>query len=165
MPLASLACLQWYGPATAALRASGTGGVGLLEQSSAIMTKRTGASIGGVGVATTLRPYRGRAFNLVNGGIGAMQSQARKRNRFGLEVSIGGQLTQDDVTGAVFEAPVEGDISLKQAIRILLAHAAGNATGLEGTSPVFKSAVDSAKTRIAGSYASGNRTVTTLDGS
>lgn len=74
-------------------------------------------------------------------------------------------LSQDDVTGAVLEATVEGGLSLKQALRILLAHAAGNATGLEGSNPVFKSAVDNTKTRIAGTYTSGTRTVSTLDGS
>ncbi len=94
-----------------------------------------------------------------------MASQPRKRIRPALSVSIGGALTQDGVTGAVLEAPVEGNLSLKEAIRILLAHAAGNATGLEGASPEFKGAVDTAKTRIAGSYSGGTRTVTTLDGS
>jgi hypothetical protein len=93
-----------------------------------------------------------------------MASQPRKRQRFALSVSIGGALTQDGVTGAVLESKVEGDLTLKQALRILLAHAAGNATGLEGASPVFKS-MDGSKTRIAGSYTSGTRTVTTLDGS
>ena len=93
-----------------------------------------------------------------------MASQPRKRQRFGMSVSIGGALTQDSVTGAVLESKIEGDVTVKQALRILLAHAAGNATGLEGASPVFK-ALDGVKTRIAGSYAAGNRTVTTVDGS
>jgi hypothetical protein len=165
MPLASLHFFHKFGPCMAAMRASDTTGLGRLENGQPVMTKRTSANITSVGTATTLRPYRGRAFNLVNGGTGAMASQPRKRIRPALSVSIGGALTQDGVTGAVLEAPVEGDISLKQALRILLAHAAGNATGLEGSSPVFKSAVDSAKTRIAGTYSSGTRTVTTLDGS
>ena len=117
-----------------------------------------------MGTAQVLRPYRGRAFDLNVLGDGAMQSQPRKRNRFALAVSIGGTLTQDDVTGAVLESRVEGDLTLKQALRILLAHAAGDATGLEGTSPAFKS-MDGSKTRIAGTYSAGTRFVTTLDGS
>lgn len=72
------------------------------------------------------------------------------------------ELSQDDVTGAVLEAPIEGDLTLKQALRILLAHAAGDATGLDGN-PAFKS-LDGSKTRVGGTIASGTRTITTLDG-
>lgn len=155
--------ITYYGPGAAAFAPAG--GVGAVELAAPVMTKRTSLDEGGTGTATVLRPYRGRAFDLTTGGAGAMASQARKRLRPALSVSIGGALTQDGVTGAVLESKVEGDLSLKQAIRILLAHAAGNATGLESTSPVFKAATDSSKTRIAGTYNAGTRTVTTLDGS
>lgn len=154
--------ITYYGPGAAAFAPAG--GVGAVELAAPVMTKRTSLDEGGTGTATVLRPYRGRALDLTTGGTGAMQSQPRKRNRFSLSVSIGGQLTQDDVTGAVLESKVEGDLTLKQALRILLSHAAGDATGLEGANPVFKS-LDGSKTRIAGTYASGARTVTTLDGS
>lgn len=154
--------ITYYGPGAAAFAPAG--GVGAVELAAPVMTKRTSLDEGGTGTATVLRPYRGRALDLTTGGTGAMQSQPRKRNRFALSVSIGGQLTQDDVTGAVLESKVEGDLTLKQALRILLSHAAGDATGLEGANPVFKS-LDGSKTRIAGTYASGARTVTTLDGS
>lgn len=69
-----------------------------------------------------------------------------------------------DLTGAVLEARVEGDVTLKQALRILLAHAAGDATGLEGPSAIFKS-LDGTKNRIVGTYSAGTRNVTSLDGS
>ena len=59
-------------------------------------------------------------------------------------------------------APVEGTLSLKQAIRLLLAHAAGNATGLD-SNPAFKS-LDGSKTRVAGTISGGTRTITTRDG-
>jgi hypothetical protein len=156
--------LVYYGPGAAAMLPGDGVGVGTV-QAQPVMTKRTAVSNGGVGTSVTLRPYRGRAFNLVNGGVGTMASQPRKRVRPAMVVSVGGALTQDGVTGAVLEAQVEGTLTLKQTLRILLAHAAGNATGLEGISPVFKSAVDSSKTRIAGTYTSGTRTVSTLDGS
>jgi hypothetical protein len=155
--------LLWFGPGAASM--GDASGIGEVVTASAVMTKRSGASFSGVGTANTLRPYRGRAFGITAGGVGSMISQSRKQNRFGLAVSIGGALTQDGVTGAVLESKVEGDLTLKQTLRILLAHAAGNATGLEGANPEFKAATDSAKTRISGTYSSGNRTVTTLDGS
>lgn len=153
--------LAYYGPAAAAMvDAAGAGAI----DAQPVMTQRAGASVAGIGTATTLRPYRGRAFGITSGGTGLLTSQARKRVRPALSVAIGGALTQDGVTGAVLEAQVEGTLTLKQALRILLAHAAGNATGLESASPVFRSAVDGGKTRIAGTYVGGNRTVTTLDG-
>ncbi len=163
MPAAAFANFAVYGPGAASMHV--TDAAGRLEAAQPVMTKRFGASIGGTGTAVTLRPYRGRAFALVNGGTGAVAAQPRKRSRFALSVSIGGALTQDGVTGAVLESKVEGDLTLKQAIRILLAQAAGNATGLDGATPEFRSAVDNGKVRIAGTYTGGTRTVTTLDGS
>ena len=161
MPLASLSALQWYGPGAVSMWVRDSVGTMVSQP---VMTKRFGLAGSGVGTANTLRPYRGRAFALTSGGVGTMQSQPRKRIRPALKVLIGGGLTQDDVTGAVLESKVEGDVTLKQALRILLSHAAGDATGLEGATPVFKS-LDGTKTRIAGTYATGNRTVTTVDGS
>jgi len=162
MPAAAFVNFAVYGPGATSMNVLDAAGSATAQP---IMTKRTGASVGGIGTANVLRPYRGRVFNLVNGGTGAVVAQARKRVRPALSVSIGGALTQDGVTGAVLEAPIEGGLSLKQAIRILLAQAAGNATGLEGSAPEFRSAIDSGKVRIAGTYSGGTRTVTTLDGS
>lgn len=57
---------------------------------------------------------------------------------------------------------VEGTLTLRDVQRILLAVAAGNATGLEGSTMVFKSQ-DGATDRVAATYSSGARTVTTVD--
>lgn len=59
--------------------------------------------------------------------------------------------------------PIEGSLTLEQILRILLAHAAGSATGLDG-SAVFKSQ-DGATNRIVGTISGGTRTITTVDGS
>jgi hypothetical protein len=154
--LLAINALLWYGPGAAALVASpGTG----FAQAQPVMNKRSGASMSGTGVAAVLRPFRGSAFALALGGEGALVAQARKRIRPALAVSIGGALTQDDVTGAVLESKVEGDLTLKQAIRLLLAQAQGNATGLDSGSITFKS-LDGTTTRIAGTIAAGDRTIT-----
>jgi hypothetical protein len=47
-------------------------------------------------------------------------------------------------------------------LRLIAAALAGNATGLENGSPVFRS-LDGAKPRITGTYAAGTRTVSALD--
>lgn len=161
MPLASLFSLQWYGPATAALVVSDA--LGEVGEATPHQTMRAALDVLGNGDAPLLRPYRGRNAALDVGGIGTLHvAGARMSIRTGLEVLVS-ELSQDDVTGAVLEAPIEGDLTLKQALRILLAHAAGDATGLDGN-PAFKS-LDGSVTRVAGTISGGNRTITTLDGS
>lgn len=72
------------------------------------------------------------------------------------------ELSQDDVSGAIRSTVIEGDLTLVEAMRLLLAFAQGNATGLESGSPVFKS-LDGTKNRIVATYAAGTRTVTNRD--
>lgn len=57
---------------------------------------------------------------------------------------------------------VEGTLTLRDVQRILLAVAAGNATGLEGSTMVFKSR-DGTKDRVEATYSAGDRTVTAVD--
>ncbi len=89
------------------------------------------------------------------------QAQARGSIRAFARIKVN-ELSQDDVTGAVLEAKIEGNLTLKQALRLLLAVASGDATDLD-TNPAFKSA-DGSKTRVAGTRAGGTRTITTRDG-
>jgi hypothetical protein len=72
------------------------------------------------------------------------------------------ELSQDDVTGAVLEEVIEGGLTLRQVLRLLLAHSAGNASGLE-SNPVFKG-MDGTTTRLAGTVSGGTRTITVRDG-
>jgi hypothetical protein len=57
---------------------------------------------------------------------------------------------------------VEGTLTLRDVQRILLAVAAGDATGLEGSAMVFKSQ-DGAKDRVEATYSAGERNVTAVD--
>lgn len=159
-PLASTAALQWYGPACAALVADP--GAGELLQATPRQNMRAGVNVLGTGDAPLLRPYRGRGVALTVDAQGVLHAATpHQRKRAGLEVLVS-SLSQDDVTGAVLEAPVEGTLTLKQALRLLLAQAAGNATGLDGN-PAFQS-LDGSKTRVAGTLSGGTRTITTRDG-
>ena len=149
--------LQWYGPACAAMIVD----AGATTEFAARRTISPDLNVTGTGTAQ-MRPYRGRRAAIDAGGLGTLQMRPARRLRAALEVAVN-DLTQDDVTGAVLEAKIEGDVTLKQALRLLLAMAANDATGLEGATPVFKS-LDGSKTRLAASYSSGNRTITTRDG-
>ena len=57
---------------------------------------------------------------------------------------------------------VEGTLTLRDVMRVLLAVNAGDATGLEGSTMVFKSQ-DGTKDRVEATYSSGARTVTSVD--
>jgi hypothetical protein len=160
MPLAPLFALQWYGPACAAMVAPP--GVGNLLEATPVQTVRASVTATGLGSAPLLRPYRMRAAAVSAQGAGdAPLLRPVKRVRAGLRVTVS-ELSQDDVAGAVLESPIEGALTLKQAIRLLLAQAAGNATGLDGN-PAFQS-LDGSKTRLAGTLSGGTRTITTRDG-
>lgn len=152
--------LEYYGPGAAAMVAdAGLGELGLAVPHQAM---RPALNAPGAGDAPVLRPYRGRAFGITVDAQGLLHAATpHKRARFGLRVLVSA-LSQDDVTGAVLEAPVEGTLTLRQALRLLLAHAAGDATGLDGN-PAFKS-LDGSKTRVAGTISGGARTITARDG-
>jgi hypothetical protein len=59
---------------------------------------------------------------------------------------------------------VEAGYTAEELLRLVAAVLIGNATGLEGGSPIFRDLADT-KNRVEAAYASGNRTVTTKDGS
>ena len=150
--------LQWYGPACAAMIVD----AGATTEFAARRTISPDLNVTGTGTAQ-MRPYRGRRAAIDAGGLGTLQMRPARRLRAALEVAVN-DLTQDDVTGAVLEAKIEGDVTLKQALRLLLATSLGDASGLEGGSPAFKS-LDGSKTRVAATYAAGTRTITVRDAS
>jgi hypothetical protein len=158
MPLASLFALQWYGPACAAAVVQGSGSVAAQARG----YLRAGATLAGLGTITYARPVRliSATASLLGQGV-ITQAQARGVLRAFARIKVN-ELSQDDVTGAVLEAKIEGNLTLKQALRLLLAVASGDATDLD-TNPAFKSA-DGSKTRVAGTRSGGTRTITTRDG-
>lgn len=158
MPAASWIWFHHFGPVMMAATLTGTGTIDSAQPRGSI---RMGATLAGAGVVSYARLSRlisGYA-NLTGQGI-ITAAQPRGRLRLGAALKVN-ELSQDDVTGAVLEAKVEDDLTLKQALRYLLAVAQGDATGLTGN-PVFKS-LDGSKTRVAATISGGNRTITTRD--
>lgn len=72
-------------------------------------------------------------------------------------------LSSANVGQFVWSYLIENGLSAEQVQRLLLAVAAGDATGLEGTNPVFK-AQDGTTTRIDATYSSGTRTIDSING-
>lgn len=160
MPAGAFFPLAYYGPAMATV-------IGEVSDSGLEATPkgflRGGVTSEGTADAPVFRPVRLINRPMSADGFGELLSATpRGRGRFGLTVDVN-TLTQDDVAGAILDAPIEGDLTLRQMMRLLTAYAAGNATGLDASSIVFQS-VDGSKTRIGGTVVAGTRTVTVRDG-
>ena len=159
MPLASFYSLQWFGPGAGAMVTAGAGAI-----EAEIKAQARAGSVSALGVGSVPFAKGTRLVNspMVVSGSGTMPQALPKARARAASVIRVNALSQDDVTGAVLEAPVEGGLSLKSAIRLLLAHAAGDATGLESSSIAFKSQ-DGTKTRISGTVTGGNRSIDSID--
>lgn len=84
------------------------------------------------------------------------------RGNITARLDAGAQPSAFDIAQETMGQIVESGVSLKEVLRLLLAVAAGDATGLD-TDPAFKSA-DGNKTRVAGTRSGGTRTITIRDG-
>ena len=87
----------------------------------------------------------------------------RKTSAAYVTTEVGGSgPSAESIAAAVWERVIEGAVTAEQVQRILLAIAAGDATGLENGSPVFKSQ-DGSKDRVVATYSSGTRTIDSKD--
>jgi len=160
MPLASLFSLQWYGPGAGA-------GVLLGEAAATADIKaraRPSGDLSGAGAVPLAKPTRlvNRPAPLASAGA-LTGGPMRARARIAAPIRVG-EFTQDDVSGGVLNAVVEGDLTVAATLRLLLSQATGNAAGLDGGAISFRS-LDGSKVRVAGTVSGGTRTVTTRDGS
>ena len=73
-----------------------------------------------------------------------------------------GELTPEGIRDAVWARIVEAGFTAEQILRLLAAHAAGAATGLEGADMRY-TGLDGTTTRIDGNYSGGTRTIDSLD--
>jgi hypothetical protein len=115
-------------------------------------------TVQGAGVISALGWPQAAATLTVNGaavgwGLGFMTATTEEAG-----------LTPTGVANAVWSKILEAGFPAGDIMRILAAHAAGPATGLEGATVEFRS-LDGSKARIQGTYAGGTRGLTDLDGS
>lgn len=156
MPLAATAALQFYGPCCAAA-------VGSDVSPSANATLHANVRLGAVGTAVAFSPFaratQGRNMAAVSTASAfSPQAQLRANARLGAVGKIG-TLSQDDVTGAVLESEIEPGISLRRAMRALLATAALGRSNGGGTDTLrFRDPANTKDRIVATVDASGNRT-------
>ena len=72
-------------------------------------------------------------------------------------------LTVSGITNSVWAKVIEAGFTAEQILRLVAAHAAGAASGLEGANPQF-TGLDGSTLRIDGTYSAGTRTIDALNG-
>jgi hypothetical protein len=100
-----------------------------------------GASLSSFTISGTLTPYA----------VGHMEGTTEEAG-----------LSNAGIANSVWAKVIEAGYSAEGIMRLLAAHAAGSATGLEGADPQFVG-LDGVTTRINGTYSAGTRTIDTLD--
>lgn len=160
MPWASLFTLHVYGEAAGAAvvtaAGSGTGTASGLASGAG-----SALGVGTVVTADATRLVNRPATITGTGSVVTASPRARARALATIRVNA---ITQDDVTGAVLDIPLDGALTVRQAMRVMLAALAGKASGAPGGPIVFRDVGDT-KARITATVdGSGNRTTVTVDG-
>jgi hypothetical protein len=155
MPLASLFAQQFYGPGC-------TTAFGQATNTSPLAGLVGDGRLGGtntISVTAYARISDGRRIAAVNTATNTSPLAAIKGDgRIGAVGKVN-ELSQDDVTGAVLEAKVDGEYTLKQVLKILAATAAGK-TSNDGKT--FRNLSDD-KDVVVGTVTGNNRTAATYD--
>ncbi len=126
---------------------------------SAWITKQSAALVGASDLSVLGVEAHVRSAELM--GSSAITVDGKSAASIMVELNCGAIPTAQDVAQATLQMTVEAGLSLKDVLRLLLATAAGDATGLDAN-PAFKSQ-DGGKTRLAGTRSGGDRTITTID--
>ena len=112
------------------------------------------------GLSAPLGAIAGAMATLAGQG-GVCCSDLRADGYMSADIAPATTVAADVIGRAVLDAVIENGLSLADVQRVLLAVAAGNATGLDGE-PVFKSQ-DGETDRVTGTISGGNRTITSID--
>jgi hypothetical protein len=154
-----------FAPATGGLITSGSGSASVSITGNATMV----ASIQGTGSATisitTNAPVLGAQAYLAGSATFSLSGSLTPYaiGRMSGSTLDQGTLTSESVASAVWSRAIEAGYTAEQLMRIISAHAAGSATGLEGANPQFYG-VDGTTLRIDGAYSGGSRTIDALNG-
>lgn len=159
MPLASYVWFHHYGPGMGAA-------VGTCTPTAEGTLRGRGklAAVHTTAPTAYARPNDGRQLRAVNTIAPTAYARISGKGRI-YAVGKVNELTQDDVTGAVLEAQLEGSITLKEALRLLLAVAVGKTDiDTSGPSPVitFRDTADS-KNRVTATMSGSERATVVLD--
>ena len=165
MPATASAQLTLLADAIGSMITSGSGAASLsLLLANALLT----ASLSGAGSSALQLSSAGSIgakANVIGSAMASIQAalQAYAVGQMAGDTIDDGVLTAQAIAQAVGDRIIEAGLSADDVARLLLAFAAGNATGLDGADPKFY-ARDGATVRIDGSYSGGNRTIESING-
>lgn len=159
MPVAAFFFSHAYGPAAAAMVAQAdtvvVAGLSATAQAASVVQ-----GAGSVPLA--------KATRLVNSPMTVTATSSmplalpKARARAGAVVRVN-ELSQDDITGGVLTAPVEGSLTIRDVLRLLLAVAAGKTDIATGPTVVtFRDQADT-KNRVSATMTGSERASITLD--
>lgn len=118
------------------------------------------ASLTGSGDITANRSALGALLSALTGSGGIDLTPAAIGELSADLVVTGTGLTTANVGQAVWAKVIEAGFTAEEVLRLIAAVTAGDATGLESGSPAFEG-LDESTTRVAGTYSSGTRDITT----
>lgn len=137
-------------------------GSGTITNASAVAFLQLAATLAGGGDLNAAASALAHAAAALSGS-GTASATIRATGTLAADISASGELlTAQNVGAAVWARIVEAGYSAEQILRLLAAHAAGAATGLEGANPQF-TGLDGTTLRIDGTYSAGARTIDALD--
>jgi hypothetical protein len=159
MPLADWFTLHFYGP-------EASSAVDSVVTTAPVVQPQVQIRVGAFSTTVPTSPETHLAIGKAGDGFDQIATSAPVvQPRVNIKMGAVGKVTalsQEELAGSVSNLPIENGLSLVEVLRLLLATAAGDATGLDGN-PAFKSA-DGSKTRVAGTRSGGSRTMTVRDG-
>lgn len=120
-----------------------------------------GSTLTGTGELSADLVVTGTGLTTGNVGAAVWSAIAAANNTAG---TMGEKLNDAGSGSNPWTEVIESGYTAAEILRLLAAVAAGSATGLEGTNPAFVG-IDGVTTRVEGTYASGTRVITNLDGS
>lgn len=120
------------------------------------------ALTGSGAISSAVRTGLGALLAATTGSGTAGGSTATGIGELDADIVAYGSLTPEGIRDAVWAQIVEAGYTAEQILRLLAAHAAGAATGLEGADMRY-TGLDGTTTRIDGNYSGGTRTIDSLD--
>jgi hypothetical protein len=120
-----------------------------------------GSTATGIGALSADLVVTGTGLTTSNVGQAVWAAIASANNTAG---TMGEKLNDAGSASNPWTEVIEAGYTAAEILRILAAHAAGAATGLEGSNPQF-TGLDGTTVRIDGTYSAGTRSIDALDGS
>lgn len=121
------------------------------------------ASLAGTGSISTAQLKVQVPLASTLAGVGSVSPNLKGRASLTADITPFTELSPQSLAAAVLNSPVEGDYTLEEAVKLILAAVAGKLSGAAGTTITIRSADDTKNRIVATVDSNGNRTAVTYD--